>query len=162
MALEPWPVLGEELGAGGVSRSVDSSLERLEVKVTGHIDSRHCITCNGTELPLQSTNEKGVYVTGLRFKAWAPYSSLHPTIPVHSPLKFDVIDKTLNRSLGGCTYHVMHPGGRSYESLPVNENEAEGRCLSRFQAMGHSPGDLNFKAAKINPDFPCTLDLRRS
>ena len=162
MALEPWPVLGEELGAGGVSRSVDSSLEKLEVKVTGHMHSRHSITCNGVELPLQSTSEKGVYVAGLRFKAWAPYSSLHPTIPVHSPLKFDVIDRTLNRSLGGCTYHVMHPGGRSYESLPVNENEAEGRCLSRFQAMSHSPGNLAFKAAKINPDFPCTLDLRRS
>lgn len=162
MALEPWPVMGEEVNISGVSRSVDSSVERLEVKVSGLVKDHHIVTCNGVALPMQSTSQQGVFISGLRFKAWAPYSSLHPTIPVHSPLKFDIIDKNLNRSLGGCTYHVMHPGGRSYETLPVNENEAEGRCLSRFQAMGHSPGLVKYIPARINPDFPCTLDLRRS
>ncbi len=160
MGLEPWPVMGEESNAGSVSRSVDSSVERLEIKVTGAIPGRHVITCNGYALPLKPTDEKGVSVAGVRYKAWSPSSSLHPTIPAHTPLVFDVIDRYHERSLGGCTYHVMHPGGRHYDTLPINENEAEGRRLSRFQAMGHTPGKHIVSEPKPNPDFPYTLDLR--
>jgi uncharacterized protein (DUF2126 family)/transglutaminase-like putative cysteine protease len=161
MALEPWPVLGEHLNAGGVSRAVDNSVERLQVKVTGATEGVVVVTCNGYALPIQPTREQGVQIAGVRYKAWAPPSSLHPTIPVHTPLVFDVIDTRVGRSLGGCTYHVMHPGGRSYETFPVNENEAEGRCLSRFLAMGHTPGASEVQIPRRNPDFPCTLDLRR-
>ncbi len=160
MALEPWPVMGEEPVAGGMSRSVDSSVERLQVKVSGAIADHHVVTCNGRRLPLQQTTQKDVFVAGVRYKAWAPASCLHPTIPVHTPLCFDVIDSRYQRSLGGCTYHVAHPGGRNYETIPVNENEAQGRRLSRFTAMGHSPGKVVVPKSEVNEDFPCTLDLR--
>jgi len=160
MALEPWPVMGEELSGSGVSRSVDSSVERLQVIVRGLTDARHIVTCNGQRLPLTATGEKGVYVAGVRYKAWAPASALHPTIKVHTPLVFDILDAQYERSLGGCRYHVMHPGGRSYETIPVNDNEAEGRRLSSFEAMGHTPGRCLIPSLVSNPDFPRTLDLR--
>ncbi|MBY0406119.1 MAG: transglutaminase family protein, partial [Rickettsiales bacterium] len=160
LALEPWPVLGEEMGRVGVSRSVDSSVERLEVTVSGISLSHHAVTCNGHPLPLRTTREKGVYVAGVRYKAWQPPSSLHPTIPAHTPLVFDVADIHAGRSLGGCRYHVTHPGGRSYDVLPVNENEAEGRMLARFEPMGHSPGVFHAAAPVPNTEFPHTLDLR--
>jgi len=159
-ALEPWPVLGEDMSAGGVSRSVDSSLERLQVTLRGGVNTRHVLTCNGRRLPLSATQEKDMLVAGVRYKAWAPPSSLHPTLPVNTPLVFDLIDASAGRSLGGCTYHVSHPGGRSYDTIPVNENEAEGRILSRFEAMGHRPGKRPLPPEKHNPDFPHTLDLR--
>jgi uncharacterized protein (DUF2126 family)/transglutaminase-like putative cysteine protease len=161
MALEPWPVMGEEMSAGGTSRSVDSSVERVQVSVRGLHPQRHTVTCNGHPLPLIQTSEHDLHVAAVRYKAWAPPSSLHPNIKVHTPLVFDIIDNAYGRSLGGCTYHVMHPGGRSYETLPVNANEAEGRCLSRFEPMGHTPGKLRVHASMHNPDFPCTLDLRK-
>lgn len=160
MALEPWPVLGEEIYRGGVSRSVDSSVERLQVRVSGMIEGRHVITCNGYALPLRPSDEKGVFVAGVRYKAWAPVSCLHPTIPIHSPLVFDILDTYNRRSIGGCTYHVIHPGGRHYETIPCNDQEAEGRRFSHFQAMGHTPGKCEIPPVEINNDFPYTLDLR--
>jgi uncharacterized protein (DUF2126 family) len=159
-ALEPWPVLGEEMSGSSVSRSVDSSVERLQVGVRGRVDERHIVTCNGRRLPLHATAQNDFSVAGVRYKAWAPPSSLHPTMAVHGPLVFDLLDAQLQRSLGGCTYHVMHPGGRSYDTIPVNENEAEGRRLSRFEAMGHRPGRTRVPPPESNPDFPHTLDLR--
>jgi len=161
MALEPWPVMGEASQASGTSRAVDSSVERVEIKVTGATPGRHIITCNGHTVPLTPTAEQGVMVAGIRFKAWKQPSSLHPNVPVHTPLVFDVIDSIAERSLGGCRYHVMHPGGRNYETIPINANEAEGRRLSRFQTMGHTPGRLVPTPLVPNPDFPLTLDLRR-
>lgn len=160
MALEPWPILGEELYRGGVSRSVDSSVERLQVKVSGIVEGRHVITCNNRPLPLKNSEEKGAFVAGVRYKAWDPNSCLHPTIPIHTPLVFDVLDTYNERSIGGCTYHVMHPGGRNPESIPMNEEEAESRRVARFQPMGHTPGSCSIPALEINKDFPYTLDLR--
>lgn len=159
-ALEPWPVLGEEMNAGSVSRSVDSSVERLQVTLRGAVETNHILTCNGRLLPLAPTAQHDVLVAGVRYKAWAPPSSLHPHIPVHSPLVFDLVDKHLSRSLGGCTYHVVHPGGRSYDTMPVNENEAEGRRLSRFEPMGHRGGRIAVPSPEPNDEFPHTLDLR--
>lgn len=160
MALEPWPVMGEEMSASGVSRSVDSSLERLQVFVTGLKEGQQIITCNGHRVPLQPTRMPDSYVAGVRYKAWKPASSLHPTINVHTPLVFDVVDVAHQRSLGGCKYHVMHPGGRGYDTIPVNDNEAEGRRLSRFEAMGHTAGKMAVPPLVVHPDFPYTLDLR--
>jgi uncharacterized protein (DUF2126 family) len=110
---------------------------------------------------LKPTSEKGTFIAGVRFKAWSPPSGLHPTLPVNSPLVFDVIDIRYNRSIGGCTYHVEHQGGRNEEAFPVSEQEAEGRCLSRFQDMGHSPNKCKVPPTEINPEFPHTLDLRK-
>lgn len=160
MALEPWPVMGEDLQRGTVSRAVDSSVERLQIKVSGLVEGRQIVTCNGQAIPLNPTAENGVYVAGIRYKAWSQPTSLHPTIKVHAPLVFDVIDCYHERSIGGCTYYVAHPGGRSYEKYPINENEAESRCLARFQKMGHTPGKSKVPTLKVNPDFPNTLDLR--
>jgi uncharacterized protein (DUF2126 family)/transglutaminase-like putative cysteine protease len=162
MALEPWPVLGEEPMAGGTSRSVDSSVERVEVLVRGAVGDQHILTCNGQRLPLTPTRDAALSVCGVRYKAWAPNGSLHPNLPINSPLNFDVLDARLERSIGGCRYHVMHPGGRSYDILPMNENEAEGRRLSRFEAPTHTAGRVKIPSARPNPDYPYTLDLRLS
>jgi uncharacterized protein (DUF2126 family)/transglutaminase-like putative cysteine protease len=159
-ALEPWPVMGEEPSGGGVSRSVDATVERLEVKAKGLDPDRHIITCNGRRLPLSAVRENGVMVAGVRFKAWAQPSSLHPQMKPQPHLVFDVIDVHHGRSLGGWTYHVSHPGGRSHDTFPVNENEAEGRRLARFESIGHTPGKVKVAPSSANPEFPHTLDLR--
>jgi uncharacterized protein (DUF2126 family)/transglutaminase-like putative cysteine protease len=164
-ALEPWHVMGEETTAGGTARYVDSSLERIEVKATGLNQSRYTLTVNGRALPLQPTGTAGEYIAGVRYRAWQPPSALHPTIGVHAPLTFDIVDTWMNKSLAGCQYHVAHPGGRNYVTFPVNAYEAESRRLSRFFQMGHTPGRLQVPPATIgvpgSREFPFTMDLRR-
>jgi uncharacterized protein (DUF2126 family)/transglutaminase-like putative cysteine protease len=160
-AIEPWNVLGEEQGAGGAVRYVDSSVERLQVLVNGMIEPRHVVTCNGRRVPLHPTGTNGQFVAGVRYRAWQPPSCLHPTIGVHAPLVFDILDTWAGRSIGGCTYNVAHPGGLSYERFPVNAHEAESRRISRFFKFGHTPGQMIAGEEKINKDFPFTLDLRR-
>ncbi len=160
-AIEPWHVLGEEPGPGGTARYVDSSIERMQIKVRGLIDARHIVTCNGHRLPLHSTGTVGEFVAGIRYRAWQPPSCLHPTIKVHAPLVFDVYDSWTGRSIGGCQYHVGHPGGRHFETFPVNASAAETRRQSRFYAFGHTPNAWKAPPLEIQSEFPMTLDLRK-
>ncbi|MFI1743762.1 DUF2126 domain-containing protein [Thalassobellus sediminis] len=185
-AIEPWNVLGEEMTGGGTARYVDSSVERIQVKVAHFIEDRFVLTCNGVKVQLNSTGVKGEYVAGIRYKAWNPYSSLHPTIEPDTPLVFDIVDTWNKRSIGGCTYYVAHPGGRSYDSYPVNSFEAESRRINRFWEFGHTQGNItekeiinqdstgaktvkkqgsskkfSYKELPINFEFPYTLDLRK-
>ena len=159
-ALEPWHVMGEEGAAGGTARYVDSSLERVQIKVTGLAPDRYVVTCNSRTVPLHPTGREGEFVAGVRYRAWQPWSALHPTIGIHSPLTFDIVDTWMKRSAGGFQYHVVHPGGRSEESFPVNAFEAESRRLARFFRIGHTPGTLNVEPAAPSLEFPLTLDLR--
>ena len=168
-AIEPWHVLGEDTTSGATSRYVDSSTERLQVKVSGFAPGRHLLACNGAAVPLTTTGTPGSFVAGVRYKAWKPWSSLHPTLEIDSPLHFDVIDRASRLSLGGATYHVVHPGGRSYDHPPVNAAEAEARRGARFEAIGHTTGEIDVEAldaelawrASTDTDYPLTLDLRR-
>ena len=169
-AIEPWNVLGEEVTGTNTARFVDSSVERLQVRVRHMNDARHVVTCNGRPLPLTPTGVHGEYIAGVRYRAWAPPSALHPTIGIHSPIVIDVVDTWAGRSIGGCTYHVVHPGGRSYDTFPVNANEAEARRRARFWEYGHTPGERAGHSAGPcvvrhegrNPEYPMTLDLRRA
>ncbi len=160
-ALEPWHVLGEEQVSGGTARYVDSSVERVQARVSGWVNERYVLACNGSAVPLSATDRVGEYVGGVRFKAWNPPSALHPTIGPHAPLTFDVFDRWNGRSVGGLTYNVSHPGGRSYETFPVNANEAEARRRSRFFAFGHTPGRMPEPVVHMSREHPRTLDLRR-
>jgi uncharacterized protein (DUF2126 family) len=180
-AIEPWHVLGEEISTTGTARYVDSSVERLQVKVSGFNPKRYRVTCNRRPLPLRPTDRRGEFVAGLRYRAWQPPSALHPTIPPHAPLIFDIVDLWSGHAVGGCRYFVSHPGGRSYDDFPVNANAAETRRMSRFWDFGHSPGKLDgsggnnplgktgkapstepfiLPSETLNDDYPFTLDLR--
>jgi uncharacterized protein (DUF2126 family) len=159
-AIEPWHVLGEEVTAQGTARFVDSSVERMQVKVKGMVGDRHVLACNGRRVPLRPTGRKAELVAGIRFKAWSPPSGLHPTIPSHNPLTFEIVDLWNRASLGGCTYYVAHPGGRSESSFPVNSYEAESRRIARFRLMGHTPGPIDPPPDEPAGEHPYTLDLR--
>ena len=159
-ALEPWHVLGEEPGAGGTVRYVDSSVERVQVKISNRLGDRYVVTCNDRTVPLASTGVEGEWVAGVRYRAWSPSSCLHPSIGVHSPLIFNIIDTWTGQAVAGCTYHVAHPGGRNYDTFPINGLEAEARRRARFFAFGHQHGTITVSPANPHPDWPNTLDLR--
>ncbi|WP_417385796.1 DUF2126 domain-containing protein [Gimesia sp.] len=161
-AIEPWYVLGEEPAGGATARFVDSSVQRLQVKVQGMSNGRHILLCNGRKIPLHATGTEGEFVAGVRYRAWQPPSCLHPTIPVDEPLVFDLVDTWANRSIGGCTYHVGHPGGNNPGTFPVNAYEAESRRAARFFKMGHTGGASSIPEDEKNAMFPMTLDLRRN
>ncbi|MDA9089623.1 transglutaminase family protein [Maribacter arcticus] len=186
MAIEPWNVLGEEMTGRGTSRYVDSSLERIQVKLNNFTVERYTLSCNGVKVDLSPTGTKGEYVAGVRFKAWDPWSALHPTIGVDTPLVFDIVDDWNQKSIGGCTYFVAHPGGLSYDNYPINSLEAESRRINRFWDIGLTQDEVTpkelvastnftgrmvepksgsntfvYKEMPVNPEYPHVTDLRK-
>jgi uncharacterized protein (DUF2126 family)/transglutaminase-like putative cysteine protease len=161
-AIEPWYVLGEEPAGGGTARYVDSSVERVQVKVEGAVNTRHVVAVNGVMVPLHPTGRNGEYVAGVRYRAWQPPSCLHPTIGTHTPLVFDVVDRWNGQAVAGCQYHVAEPGGRAYDVFPVNAFAAEARRVARFSKFGHTPGAMQVREVERTREFPLTLDLRRT
>jgi len=159
-ALEPWYVLGEEPGGGGMTRYVDSSVERLQVSLSGMSSTRYAVACNGRKVPLQSSGREGEMIGGVRYRAWQPPSCLHPTLGVHTPLRFDLVDLEQNRSIGGCRFHVDHPGGLNPAVFPINALEAECRRAARFINHGHTPGIVRLESETHPPESDWTLDLR--
>ena len=151
-AIEPWHVLGEESSSQGTARYVDSSLERLQIKIANFNEERYVISCNGVQIPLARTDVEGEYVSGVRYKAWQPWSALHPTIKVDTPLTFDIIDKWNERSIGGFNYFVAHPGGRTYDTFPVNSYEAESRRINRYWDFNHSQGNVTAYQPEIGAE----------
>ena len=160
-AIEPWHVLGEEQTSQGTSRYVDSSVERIQLKVRGFEDPRYRVSCNGVPVPLHPTGTRGEFIAGIRFRAWDPWSALHPTKKINAPLTFDIVDTWNEQSIGGCQYHVVHPGGRAYDDFPLNAFVAESRRKSRFFKLNKTPGKLVVPKAEVNADYPLTLDLQR-
>ena len=160
-AIEPWHVLGEESSSFGTARYVDSSVDRVQVRISNLTDSRHVVTCNGVTVPLHPTGRQGEYVAGVRYRAWSPFSALHPTKPINSPLTFDIVDTWNQKSLGGCQYHMVHPGGRAYEDFPMNGFVATSRRRSRFFKMNRSLGLQDPWPEVKSYEYPMTLDLQR-
>lgn len=148
-AIEPWHVLGEESSSQGTARYVDSSLERVQVKVSNFTPERYTLTCNGVAIALNPTGIEGEFVSGVKYKAWDPWSALHPTIGVDTPLTFDIVDIWNNRSIGGMSYFVAHPGGRSYDTIPINSYEAESRRINRFWDFNHTQGEIEHQLPSI-------------
>jgi uncharacterized protein (DUF2126 family) len=160
-ALEPWNVLAEETTSGGTGRSVDSSLERMQVKMMGVAgESRYVATCNGRRIPLHPTGEPGESVAGIRYRARRLSAALHPTIPVHTPLIFDLIDTWNGRCIGRCTYYAEPPDGTEHRTRPADAKEARERRLQRFQVSPPSDEPVGAPEAENNRIFPMTLDLR--
>jgi uncharacterized protein (DUF2126 family)/transglutaminase-like putative cysteine protease len=186
--IEPWNVLGEEMSSSGTARFVDSSVERIEVKAIGLTNERYAILCNGMRIPMANTGTKGEYAASVRYRAWQPPSALHPNLGVDTPLVFDIFDLWTGKAVAGCTYHVFHPGGRAYDTFPVNSFEAEGRRVSRFYNENHTQGVytpkgevsteirryiqeremetqepviLTPKIIEPDPEYPHTFDLRK-
>jgi uncharacterized protein (DUF2126 family) len=160
-ALEPWNVLAEETTSGRTVRSVDSSLERIQVKVSGFMtEARYVVTCNGRKVPLHSTGDPGEAVAAVRYRARRLQATLHPTVPLHVPLVFDIIDCWNECSIGRCIYHAVPPDGRMYTTPPLNTAEANERRLERFQPSDPPLGAIAMPTEETNPVFPMTLDLR--
>ncbi|WP_433972472.1 DUF2126 domain-containing protein [Tunturiibacter lichenicola] len=160
-ALEPWNVLAEETASGRTVRSVDSSLERIQAKVFGFItEGRYVVACNGRKVPLHPTGDPGEAVAAIRYRARRLQATLHPTVPLHVPLVFDIIDCWKERSISRCSYHAVPPDGRMYTAPPANAAEAKERRLERFQTSDPPPGPIATPTEETNPIFPMTLDLR--
>jgi uncharacterized protein (DUF2126 family) len=119
------------------------------------------VACNGRKVPLAPAGESGEAVAGVRYRARRLSTALHPTIPVHSPLLFDIIDRWKDRSIGRCIYYTGPPDGHTYTVRPANAREAEERRLERFQESGHNLDPMVAPEQESDPTFPLTLDLRR-
>jgi uncharacterized protein (DUF2126 family) len=170
-ALEAWPLLGESPNAGTVARTVDSSLDRLEARVSDAtaLDSGlllvNGLPCEFRPLapsPSHPSNAAPAAACGIRYRAFYLTPSLQPHVPVHAPLLLEWVDRQTLTVVAAARWHVWNPRNVDYTDRPADDTVAATRRAERWEPWTKTLGQSRF-IPKIDfpPEGRHTLDLRR-
>jgi uncharacterized protein (DUF2126 family) len=161
-ALEAWPLLGESPNAGTVARTVDSSLDRIEARISeAKFLEGGLLLANGLPCAFRAT-AGGAAACGIRYRAFYLSPSLQPHVPVHAPLLLEWVDRTTLTVVAAARWHVWNPANSAYAAAPADVTLAAARRAERWEYWPHTIGQPRF-VPKIDfpPEGRHTLDLRR-